>query len=48
VNLGLVDLWETIETELEKRFDRPTELINDFLQKVDASDEYWDMVERNG
>ncbi len=48
VNLGLVDLWETIETELENRFGRPNELIHDFLQKVDASDEYWNMVERNG
>jgi FAD/FMN-containing dehydrogenase/ferredoxin len=48
VNLGLIDLWETLESDLEKKFGRPTEIINDFLKKVDASDAYWAMIERNG
>ncbi len=48
VNLGLVELWETLEADLEKKFGRPTEIIEDFLKKVDASDEYWEMIERNG
>ncbi len=47
-NLGLVDLWETIEKELEKKFGAPKEKIMDFLKKVDESEEYWEMVERNG
>jgi FAD/FMN-containing dehydrogenase/ferredoxin len=46
-NLELIPLWDTLEQKLEAKYGRPTQQILDFLEKVDASDEYWDMVERN-
>lgn len=46
-NLELIPLWESIEERLEKKFGRPREAITEFLKKVDESEEYWEMVERN-
>lgn len=46
-NLELIPLWETVEEKLEKRFGRPQEAITEFLKKVDESEKYWEMVERN-
>jgi L-lactate utilization protein LutB len=46
-NLELMMLWDALEKRLEGRFGRPEAQIAEFLKKVDASQEYWDMVERN-
>lgn len=46
-NLELIPLWDALEKQVEAKYGRPKQLILDFLEKVDASDEYWDMVERN-
>ncbi len=46
-NLELMTLWDTLEKRLEAQFGRPENQIAEFLKKVDASEEYWDMVERN-
>jgi FAD/FMN-containing dehydrogenase/NAD-dependent dihydropyrimidine dehydrogenase PreA subunit len=46
-NLELMELWEVLEKKLEAKFGRPAAQVEDFLKKVDASQEYWDMVERN-
>jgi ferredoxin len=46
-NLELIPIWEAIEERLEKKFGRPQEAITEFLKKVDESEEYWEMVERN-
>lgn len=46
-NLELIPIWESIEERLEKKFGRPREAITEFLKKVDESEEYWEMVERN-
>lgn len=46
-NLELMDLWDVLEKKLEDKFGRPNVQVSEFLKKVDASQEYWDMVERN-
>jgi FAD/FMN-containing dehydrogenase/ferredoxin len=46
-NLELMKLWDALETRLENQFGRPENKIVEFLKKVDASTEYWDMVELN-
>ncbi len=46
-NLELMMLWDALEKRLEGQFGRPEAQIAEFLKKVDASTEYWDMVERN-
>lgn len=46
-NLELMHLWDALEKRLEQKFGRPECDIREFLKKVDASKEYWDMVERN-
>jgi Na+-translocating ferredoxin:NAD+ oxidoreductase RnfC subunit len=46
-NLELMDLWDVLEKRLEGQFGRPEAQVEEFLKKVDASQEYWDMVERN-
>lgn len=46
-NLELMALWEALEKKLESRFGRPETQLEEFIKKVDASREYWEMVERN-
>ena len=46
-NLELMNLWDALEKRIEGKFGRPDPEIKEFLKKVDASKEYWDMVERN-
>jgi len=46
-NLELMHLWNALERRIETKFGRPENKIKEFLKKVDASREYWDMVERN-
>jgi FAD/FMN-containing dehydrogenase len=46
-NLDLMTLWDALERRLASKFPRPEERIKEFLNTVDASKEYWDMVERN-
>jgi ferredoxin len=46
-NLELMTLWDSLEKRIEGQFGRPDAQIADFLKKVDDSQEYWDMVERN-
>ena len=46
-NLELMPLWDVVERKLEEEFGRPEYKIIGFLKKVDESDEYWEMVERN-
>ncbi len=46
-NLDLMTLWDALERRLEVNFARPDEKIKEFLKTIDASKEYWDMVERN-
>jgi hypothetical protein len=36
-----------LETRLKEQFEWPEAQIQEFLKKVDATKEYWDMVERN-
>jgi ferredoxin len=44
-NLELMMLWDALEKRLEGQFGRPEAQITEFMRKVDASKEYWDMVE---
>jgi FAD/FMN-containing dehydrogenase/NAD-dependent dihydropyrimidine dehydrogenase PreA subunit len=46
-NLELMRFWDALEQRLEGKFGRPEAQIKEFLQKVDKSNEYWEMVERN-
>jgi ferredoxin len=46
-NLDLMTLWDALERRLAMQFPRPEEKIKEFLKTIDASKEYWDMVERN-
>ncbi len=46
-NLDLMTLWDALERRLATQFPRPEEKIKEFLKTIDASKEYWDMVERN-
>jgi FAD/FMN-containing dehydrogenase/ferredoxin len=46
-NLELMNLWDALETRLKEQFEWPEAEIQEFLKKVDATKEYWDMVERN-
>ena len=47
-NLELMTLWDALEKRIEAvTGGRPTEKIDDFIKKVDASSDYWEMVERN-
>ncbi len=46
-NLELTKLWDALEEKIESKYGRPNKQILEFLEKVDASEEYWDMVERN-
>jgi ferredoxin len=46
-NLDLMMLWDAVEKRIEGRFGRPETQITEFLKKVDASKDYWAMVERN-
>ena len=46
-NLELMNLWDALETRLKEQFEFPESQIQEFLKKVDATKEYWDMVERN-
>lgn len=48
-NLELMRLWDALESRMENKIGgRPEEKIAEFLKTVDDSQEYWDMVERNG
>ena len=46
-NLELMMLWDALEKRIEGKFGRPKDKIGEFLKKVDASKDYWEMVERN-
>ncbi|MBN2238249.1 MAG: FAD-binding protein [Dehalococcoidales bacterium] len=46
-NLDLMSLWDSLEERIERRYGRPEAAINEFLAKVDESQEYWDMVDLN-
>jgi ferredoxin len=46
-NLELMNLWDALENRLKEQFEWPEAQIQEFLKKVDATKEYWDMVERN-
>jgi FAD/FMN-containing dehydrogenase/NAD-dependent dihydropyrimidine dehydrogenase PreA subunit len=46
-NLELMNLWDALEKRIEGRFGRPQEQILEFLKRVDVSQDYWKMVERN-
>ena len=46
-NLELMNLWDALETRLKEQFEFPESQIQEFLKNVDATKEYWDMVERN-
>jgi FAD/FMN-containing dehydrogenase/ferredoxin len=46
-NLELMNLWEALENKLKEQYKRPDAAITEFLKTVDATKEYWDMVERN-
>ena len=46
-NLELMNLWDALEKRLKEQFQWPEAQIEEFLKKVDATKEYWDMVERN-
>jgi FAD/FMN-containing dehydrogenase/ferredoxin len=46
-NLELMNLWDALEKRLKEQFEWPEAQIVEFLKKVDATKEYWDMVERN-
>jgi hypothetical protein len=43
-----MSLWDALESRLKAQFDWPDTQITEFLKKVDASEEYWDTVEKNG
>ncbi|MDM8000546.1 MAG: FAD-binding protein [Dehalococcoidia bacterium] len=46
-NLELMNLWDALEKKLEAQFGWPETQIAEYLRKVDASDEYWEMVEQS-
>ena len=46
-NLELMNLWAALEKRIEGSFGRPQEQIPEFLKRVDESQDYWKMVERN-
>jgi glycolate dehydrogenase FAD-linked subunit len=46
-NLELMMLWDALEKRIEEKFSRPKDKIGEFLEKVDGSSDYWEMVERN-
>ena len=46
-NLELMMLWDSLEKRVEAKFGRPEEKIAEFLKKVDDSEDYWEMVDRN-
>ncbi len=47
-NLELMNLWDALEKRIETMTGgRPAEKIDEFIKKVDASSEYWEMVDRN-
>ena len=46
-NLELMNLWDALEKRLKEQFEWPETQIEEFLKKVDATEEYWEMVERN-
>jgi FAD/FMN-containing dehydrogenase/ferredoxin len=46
-NLELMNLWDALENRLKEQFEWPEAQIQEFLKKVDATKEYWDMIERN-
>jgi len=46
-NLELMNLWDALENRLRDQFEWPEAQIAEFLKTVDATKEYWDMVERN-
>ncbi len=46
-NLELMTLWDALEKRLEGQFGWPETEIAEYLKKVDASDQYWEMVEQN-
>jgi FAD/FMN-containing dehydrogenase/NAD-dependent dihydropyrimidine dehydrogenase PreA subunit len=46
-NLELMMLWDALEKRMEAKVGRPEEKISEFLKRVDASSEYWEMVDRN-
>jgi glycolate dehydrogenase FAD-linked subunit len=46
-NLELMMLWDALEKRLEGQFGWPETQIAEYLEKVDASKEYWEMVEQN-
>jgi Na+-translocating ferredoxin:NAD+ oxidoreductase RnfC subunit len=46
-NLELTMLWDALEKRLKGQFGWPETQIAEYLKEVDASKEYWDMVEQN-
>jgi hypothetical protein len=43
-----MNLWDALEKRIEAVTGRrPAEKIDEFIKKVDASSDYWEMVERN-
>ncbi|MGD0020995.1 MAG: FAD-binding protein [Smithellaceae bacterium] len=46
-NLELMLLWDALEKRIEEKFGRPEGKIDEFLKEVDASKDYWEMVDRN-
>jgi ferredoxin len=47
-NLELMNLWDALEKRIETiTGGRPAEKIDEFIKKVDASSEYWEMIDRN-
>jgi FAD/FMN-containing dehydrogenase/NAD-dependent dihydropyrimidine dehydrogenase PreA subunit len=46
-NLELMMLWDALEKRLGGQFGWPEAQIAEYLGKVDASSEYWEMVEQN-
>jgi len=46
-NLELMMLWDALEKSLKGQFGWPETQIAEYLKKVDASSEYWHMVEQN-
>ncbi len=46
-NLELMTLWDALEKRLESQFGWPETEIAEYLKTVDASNQYWEMVEHN-
>jgi FAD/FMN-containing dehydrogenase/NAD-dependent dihydropyrimidine dehydrogenase PreA subunit len=46
-NLELMLLWDALEKRMEAKIGRPEEKIAEFLKRVDDSNDYWEMVDRN-